>query len=72
MKLNAYLNKCLVLSVYISKEVHISQMVHCDFGWGGKCNGFYVNGVFAPFDSITGERKEQYNRHLRMVTYKRS
>ena len=45
-------------------------MVHCDFGWGGKCNGFYVNGVFAPFDSITGERKEQYNRHLRIVTYK--
>lgn len=46
-------------------------MVHCDFGWGGKRNGFYVNDVFAPFDSITGERKEQHNRHLRMVTYKR-
>ncbi len=54
-----------------SKDVHISQMVHCDFGWGGMSNGFYVTGVFAPFDSITGERKEQYNRHLRIVTYKR-
>ena len=21
-------------------------MVHCDFGWGGDCNGYYISGVF--------------------------
>ena len=27
-------------------ETESKKMVHCDFGWGGDCNGYYISGVF--------------------------
>jgi hypothetical protein len=51
-------------------------MVHCDFGWGGPCNGYYVDGVFKlnssdnDYDEINTERKNtKYNHHVRIITY---
>lgn len=52
------------------------KMVHCDFGWDGICNGYYVSGVFklndpnADYDNPSGERKDiKYNTLLKIVTY---
>ena len=52
------------------------KMVHCDFGWGGKCNGYYVSGVFKlndsniehdPGTSYGGDTN--YNNLLKVITY---
>ena len=53
-----------------------SQMVHCDFGWQGKCNGYYVSGVFRLDDSniehdagTSYGGSTNYNNFLRIITY---
>lgn len=53
------------------------QMVHCDFGWGGPYNGYYVSGVFNSKDSRTefdnsadAQRKQKkYNTLVKIITY---
>jgi hypothetical protein len=59
-----------------STEPETCRMVHCDFGWGGRCNGYYVDGVFKlnssdnDYDEINTERKNtKYNHHVRIITY---
>lgn len=32
--------------IHSETKVHTYEMVHCDFGWGGNHNGYYVSGVF--------------------------
>ncbi len=50
-------------------------MVHCDFGWGGICNGFYVSGVFklndpnAELDGPRDDKKRHYNHFVKIITY---
>lgn len=53
-----------------------SYMVHCDFGWGGNSNGYYVSGVFdlsnpnVEHDPGTKHDKTtNYNHHIRIITY---
>ena len=57
-------------------ETETSEMVHCDFGWAGYCNGYYVSGVFklndeqVELDSATGKREDtNYNIFTHVVTY---
>ena len=52
------------------------RMVHCDFGWSGRCNGYYVDGVFKlnsndnDYDYPWMDReKTKYNHHIRIITY---
>ncbi len=59
-------------------ETETFDMVHCDFGWGGKCNGYYVSGVFKLNDSNSekdnpndGGKKTNYNHHVRIITYEK-
>lgn len=40
----------------------ISNMVHCDFGWRGNGNGYYVSGVF----KVNGTH---YNNYLHLIAY---
>lgn len=58
----------------VTKE--ISKMVHCDFGWAGKHNGYYVDGIF----QLNGEGAEpdpgsessghtNYKNYLHVVVY---
>lgn len=37
-------------------------MVHCDYGWGGSCNGDFVSGVFKVDNN-------NYNWYLKTLTY---
>lgn len=53
------------------------RMVHCDFGWGGPCNGYYVDGIFKldsdknDYDRPWLRKKDtNYNHHMRIITYK--
>ena len=52
------------------------RMVHCDFGWGGSCNGYYVDDVFNlnsdenDYDNPWADRiSTTYNHHVRIITY---
>ncbi len=52
-------------------------MVHCDFGWGGPCNGYYVDGIFKlnsdknDYDyPWLGVKDTNFNHHMRIITYK--
>lgn len=52
------------------------RMVHCDFGWGRLCNGYYVDGVFKlnsdknDYDyPWMGDKKTKFNHHIRIITY---
>ena len=51
-------------------------MVHCDFGWEGLCNGYYVSGVFKLNDSNIEHDpgsnyggNTYYNNLLKVITY---
>ena len=53
-----------------------SCMVHCDFGWGGNSNGYYVSGIFKLNDSDveldSGSqycKTTNYNNYLHVITY---
>lgn len=53
-----------------------SRMVHCDFGWGGYCNGYYVSGVFKLNDpniehdpGTSHGGSTHYNNLLKVITY---
>lgn len=51
------------------------RMVHCDFGWGGTDNGYYVSGVFklndpqAEKDGYSSNNNTNYNNYLKVVLY---
>lgn len=52
------------------------NMVHCDFGWQGKCNGYFVSGVFklnssdAEIDNpYLGSNNTNYNNFIKIITY---
>jgi hypothetical protein len=56
--------------------IETSKMVHCDFGWGGSCNGYYVSGMFKlnsseiEKDSTFGAGKSlNYRNYLHLITY---
>lgn len=58
-------------------EIEICNMVHCDFGWTGRSNGYYVSGIFKvndysaeldnPYYKI--DKNTHYNNYIRIVTY---
>ena len=58
-----------------TKKTEKCEMVHCDFGWGGSSNGYYVSGIFntdnqdVEYDSNVGISKVKYNNYLHIITY---
>jgi len=56
-------------------ETEQVDVVHCDFGWGGHCNGYYVSGVFDLENPFEFDNKKDngsnnnYNTLLKIVTY---
>lgn len=60
-----------------STTTETCRMVHCDFGWGGPCNGYYVDGVFKLNSNKNdydypwlGVKDTNFNHHMRIITYK--
>lgn len=53
----------------------VCRMVHCDFGWSGNHNGYYVDGIFRAstlndYDNSNDKGLEKkFNRHLRIIMY---
>lgn len=51
------------------------HMVHCDFGWGGNQNGYYVSGIFQngnaqnEYDSTNHSMSINYNTLMRIVKF---
>lgn len=57
-------------------ETEILNMVHCDFGWGGKSNGYYVSGIFNTKDpriehdpNSYDKDNHKYNNYLHVIMY---
>lgn len=50
-------------------------MVHCDFGWNGEGNGYYISGIFdlgnsqVEFDYGNPNSNTHYDTYLRLVVY---
>ncbi len=69
-----YVNGILKRTEYVELDPIIH--VHCDFGWGGSCNGYYTSGVFdlngddVDFD-INGDAGSDvnYEWYLKIITY---
>ena len=47
------------------------------FGWGGSCNGYYVDGIFKLNSDKNnydypwlGVKDTNFNHHMRIITYK--
>lgn len=64
----------LVSDTYRTETV---SMVHCDFGWGGKANGYYVSGIFktkdinADMDSgSSNSQNYNFNCEIHLITYR--
>lgn len=57
-------------------NIDTSYMVHCDFGWGGKNNGYFISGIFKlnspdnDYDSTYESRENiKYNTNIEITTY---
>ncbi len=59
-------------------ETDPTTMVHCDWGWGGYCNGYFVSGVFdlTSSQNIYDENQkpgksdtENYCNYLKTITF---
>lgn len=56
--------------------IETSEMVHCDFGWKGLCNGYYVSGVFKLNNSeierdpnFGNGKSTHFKTLLKLITY---
>lgn len=70
-----------IIDGYIKRQRdnQIEIMMHCNMGWGGKCDGYYVSGLFDttqvkdaqgnPTTGDTLEDKHHYCKRYRMVLY---
>lgn len=70
---NTYIGATLDKSTSVTETC---DMVHCDFGWAGKCNGYYVSGIFKLNDSNVEHDpgtpysgKTNYNNLIKVITY---
>jgi len=70
---NTYVGTVLTKS---KSKIETCKMVHCDFGWKGKCNGYYVSGIFKLNDpNIEHDAgtqyggKTNYNNLIKVITY---
>lgn len=70
---NRYENGILTSS---SSETQTSNMVHCDFGWEGDYNGYYVSGIFnladpsvEPDSGCHYGATNNYKNYLKVITY---
>lgn len=36
-------SKCVSYTVF---DTYYTELVHCNFGWGGFCNGYYISNIF--------------------------
>ena len=54
-----------------------TKMMHCAFGWGGYCDGYFASGIFnmassqTEFDdpSDAGTDSSNFNLYLKTITY---
>lgn len=60
----------------VSTEEERKEMVHCDFGWSGDCNGYYVSGIFKIDDpnvdrdpDVKFNKDTNYNKLIKVITY---
>lgn len=63
---------------YVSDKGTVSEsqtLVHCNWGWHGKCNGYFTSGIFhtdeavIPDESMPQTEKERYWRAFNTITY---
>jgi hypothetical protein len=56
----------------VSTEEESKEMVHCDFGWSGKCNGYYVSGIFKIDDpNVDRDPDVEFNKDTNYNNLKR-
>ncbi len=72
---NIYADNNELISTTIKTDT--CNMVHCDLGWGGNYNGYYVSGIFNlnnndnEYDGNHSGEKRKYNTYVKLLTYNR-
>lgn len=82
--IDGYLGEIRTITTYTNgcethKDTEIRHLMHCNFGWHGKCNGYYVSKIFdvgeGPVYIEDYERKSKldgeynFNWSYRMIVY---
>ncbi|MGM9746108.1 MAG: C10 family peptidase [Paludibacteraceae bacterium] len=82
--IDGYRNQLQICTKYknnqkVSETYKSRLLLHCNWGWGGTCNGYYVSGIFdantGPIEvdsidaSITTTDKAPYDMWFRIITY---
>lgn len=73
-QLDHYINGVLSYTTYSNVT---KTMVHCDFGWGRSCNGYYTSGIFnlSPSSNTLFDNPADlgdtinYNCYIKTITY---
>lgn len=62
--------------IHTETKVHTYNMVHCDFGWNGNHNGYYLSGVFKlnysenePDNTPTNNKTTHYKHNTKIIMY---
>ncbi len=63
---------------FIDSWIETQTLIHCNFGWGGRCNGYYYSGIFNLKDGAvetesnegdTGTKDMNYTWSFKTITY---
>ena len=62
--------------VLTSEYYDYRNLIHCNWGWNGKCNGYYVmnifnltNGAIVPDEENPSSESKYYNLKIKALTY---
>lgn len=84
--IDGYLNRTRTTTFYYyvgglldhtSSMIETSTMVHCDWGWGGNCNGYFSSGIFNlssnsnVYDGYHVGHATNYNYYIKIISYDR-
>lgn len=75
-----YQKQCVQLydhnDVLTGEYYEIRNYVHCNWGWNGSCDGYYITNVFnlsngapIPDEGTTGTSNRHYSQYLKAITY---
>jgi hypothetical protein len=62
--------------VLTSEFYEFRNLIHCNWGWKGKCNGYYMmnifnltNGAIVPDEESPNSKPKHYNLYIKALTY---
>ncbi len=69
MAIDGYMEQTRTITKPTSTSTETRKLMHCNFGWQGDCDGYYVSDVFdldeGPVETEDGDiESDDYNSHF--------